>query len=399
MCSSSFTFLHSVVTLSSTLAFSPYTLLKTSLCLSRNLANHPSDALNDSTFIIAAYFSPCAMMRDASSSNEAVHLQQRLKSLSCELVTLRNRLHVTEAGAGGAPPPASSVLQDATKAARVTPGPGGLPAVAAISSSATRDPCMLPVGESNHSQGGPVLKDAKPQLYVPGDGAKLPPCKTSPIIPPAAGMHNQGGTKSCAEVRDLIHLTGPLTEDAVLRTLHARFFCREYFVFCKALAFLFRLMQQSGDEDGIGEELKTVMALSKLPEFAPGSGSFDVFAERFELYSTVNEIAEAKKLHLFLSAIGEEAYVTLRSLLLPKTPSTSSYPEVVPALKKHYSPRRTGVADACHLEITHHRQNRDIACACSAAEVKRPCGRIALAKTIRERFPNLITMRRPLAQS
>lgn len=63
MCSSSFTFLHSVVTLSSTLAFSPHTLLKTSSCLSRNLANHPSDALNDSMFIIAAYFSPCAMMR------------------------------------------------------------------------------------------------------------------------------------------------------------------------------------------------------------------------------------------------------------------------------------------------------------------------------------------------
>lgn len=29
-----------------------------------------------------------------ASSNEAVHLQQRLKSLSTELVTLRNRLHV-----------------------------------------------------------------------------------------------------------------------------------------------------------------------------------------------------------------------------------------------------------------------------------------------------------------
>lgn len=30
-----------------------------------------------------------------ASSNEAVHLQQRLRSLSSELVTLRNRLHVT----------------------------------------------------------------------------------------------------------------------------------------------------------------------------------------------------------------------------------------------------------------------------------------------------------------
>ncbi|KAL1474033.1 hypothetical protein MTO96_038291 [Rhipicephalus appendiculatus] len=91
------------------------------------------------------------------------------------------------------------------------------------------------------------------------------------------------------------------------------------------------------------QELEMAMAFSKLPEFAPGSGSFDVFVERFELYTTVNEIAEAKKLHLFLGAIGEEAYVTLRSLLLPKTPSTSSYEEVVSALKKHYSPRRSVV--------------------------------------------------------
>ena len=35
---------------------------------------------------------------DASSSNEAVHLQQRLRSLSTELVTLRNRLHVSQPG-------------------------------------------------------------------------------------------------------------------------------------------------------------------------------------------------------------------------------------------------------------------------------------------------------------
>lgn len=39
---------------------------------------------------------------DASSSNEAVHLQRRLLSLSSELVTLRNHLHVgASAGAAG----------------------------------------------------------------------------------------------------------------------------------------------------------------------------------------------------------------------------------------------------------------------------------------------------------
>lgn len=46
---------------------------------------------NDSFFLAYIYFN-----LDASSSNEAVHLQQRLKSLSSELVTLRNRLHVSQ---------------------------------------------------------------------------------------------------------------------------------------------------------------------------------------------------------------------------------------------------------------------------------------------------------------
>lgn len=41
------------------------------------------------------------LLPDASSSNEAVHLQQRLKSLSTELVTLRNRLHVSPTSPNG----------------------------------------------------------------------------------------------------------------------------------------------------------------------------------------------------------------------------------------------------------------------------------------------------------
>ncbi|KAH7949396.1 hypothetical protein HPB49_009305 [Dermacentor silvarum] len=70
-------------------------------------------------------------------------------------------------------------------------------------------------------------------------------------------------------------------------------------------------------------------AVGKLPVFDSNSGSLNVFVERFELHATANVVAEAKKLHLFLSAIGEEAYVMLRSLLLPKAPSTATCNEVV----------------------------------------------------------------------
>ncbi|XP_043652331.1 unconventional myosin-Vc isoform X1 [Drosophila teissieri] len=57
---------------------------------------------------------------DASSSNEAVHLQQRLKSLSTELVTLRNRLHV---GHG----PGQGQSQGGNGSQPVPPGPNAGP--------------------------------------------------------------------------------------------------------------------------------------------------------------------------------------------------------------------------------------------------------------------------------
>ncbi|XP_054082847.1 myosin-G heavy chain isoform X2 [Zeugodacus cucurbitae] len=58
-----------------------YTLPLVKRKKARNVTETPTTAITATT-------------TDASSSNEAVHLQQRLKSLSTELVTLRNRLHV-----------------------------------------------------------------------------------------------------------------------------------------------------------------------------------------------------------------------------------------------------------------------------------------------------------------
>lgn len=54
---------------------------------------------------------------DASSSNEAVHLQQRLRSLSTELVTLRNRLHVQGTQAPPLKSPPAAVVAAAVAAA------------------------------------------------------------------------------------------------------------------------------------------------------------------------------------------------------------------------------------------------------------------------------------------
>nr|XP_037276664.1 uncharacterized protein LOC119169744 [Rhipicephalus microplus] len=85
--------------------------------------------------------------------------------------------------------------------------------------------------------------------------------------------------------------------------------------------------------------------VGKLPEFQQEDGNFEVYLERFEVFTAANDIAEDKKLPIFLTAIGEKAYVTLRSLLLPKTPAKTSFTEVVDVLKKHYAPKRSVVTE------------------------------------------------------
>lgn len=58
---------------------------------------------------------------DASSSNEAVHLQQRLRSLNTKLVILRNRLHVNQ------PPNNSGPNSGAPAPLSKSPEKGGVP--------------------------------------------------------------------------------------------------------------------------------------------------------------------------------------------------------------------------------------------------------------------------------
>ncbi|XP_064469903.1 uncharacterized protein LOC135384639 [Ornithodoros turicata] len=86
------------------------------------------------------------------------------------------------------------------------------------------------------------------------------------------------------------------------------------------------------------------------------SATFDVYVERFELCVETNDIAHAKKAKLFLTAIGEQAYATLRSTLLKKTPSEATYKEIVTELRKHYAPKRSVVAERYQF---HRRIQRD----------------------------------------
>ncbi|KAH6936172.1 hypothetical protein HPB50_014477 [Hyalomma asiaticum] len=65
--------------------------------------------------------------------------------------------------------------------------------------------------------------------------------------------------------------------------------------------------------------------LGKLPEFNSNTGDFEVHLERLECFMTINDIAEEKKLRVFLTTISEKDYGTLKSLLLSKTPTKVTF--------------------------------------------------------------------------
>ncbi|KAH7942108.1 hypothetical protein HPB49_020591 [Dermacentor silvarum] len=105
----------------------------------------------------------------------------------------------------------------------------------------------------------------------------------------------------------------------------------------------------TGDEGGIPtkaskREATRGAVLGKLPEFVPDAGNCDVFFERFECFIAANDIADDKKLQVLLMSIGEKAYVTLRSLLLPKT-LTQETCDVNTTLKKHYIQKNSVVTE------------------------------------------------------
>ncbi|XP_071057490.1 myosin-VIIa isoform X2 [Onthophagus taurus] len=139
-------------------------------------------------------------LQDASSSNEAVHLQQRLRSLSTELVTLRNRLHVQ----GGAATPAPIKVPPATTATSVVP---------------QKAPSLQPSAITTTAQ--------HTQHHQPA----IPPRLAAVIANPSTILPTNHPTSQLASVgnaatvnlEDLIHLQGPLTEDAVMKCLQARF--------------------------------------------------------------------------------------------------------------------------------------------------------------------------------
>ncbi|XP_037502705.1 uncharacterized protein K02A2.6-like [Rhipicephalus sanguineus] len=89
--------------------------------------------------------------------------------------------------------------------------------------------------------------------------------------------------------------------------------------------------------------------LGKVAEFDPKSQNFESYLERFELFVQANDIEEEKKLAVFLTVIGAEAYEVLKNLVVPASPREKTYEEAKRLLTEHYSPRSSVIAERCRF--------------------------------------------------
>ena len=85
--------------------------------------------------------------------------------------------------------------------------------------------------------------------------------------------------------------------------------------------------------------------IGKLTEFNPRTDSITAYVERITLYFQANEVADGKKVAVFLSAIGSKTYALLRNLTTPTAPADKTFEQLVGILKKHYEPKPLVIAE------------------------------------------------------
>jgi len=86
-----------------------------------------------------------------------------------------------------------------------------------------------------------------------------------------------------------------------------------------------------------------------IKEFCPEEEIIESYLECIELFFTANEIADGKKVPVFLSVIGSKTYAILRSLVALAKPSDKGFDILSSELKKHFEPSKIVIAKHFHF--------------------------------------------------
>lgn len=85
--------------------------------------------------------------------------------------------------------------------------------------------------------------------------------------------------------------------------------------------------------------------IGNIEPFNPQQSDITAYMERIEQLFICNGIEDTKKVALFLTLIGGEAYDVLKDLLSPALPSEKTYSALKTVLINHYGPKRLVIAE------------------------------------------------------
>ncbi|XP_075547601.1 uncharacterized protein LOC142582073 [Dermacentor variabilis] len=100
-----------------------------------------------------------------------------------------------------------------------------------------------------------------------------------------------------------------------------------------------------------------------------GDDDFECYVEHFEHYIRATQVSYDLKVSTFVTAIGKQAYHTLKNLLASVKPEAKTYDELVRALTGHYSPKPLVIAERFRFNRRSHHKNEPVAM--FALELKR----------------------------
>ena len=85
--------------------------------------------------------------------------------------------------------------------------------------------------------------------------------------------------------------------------------------------------------------------LGNLGPFDEKSEKFSDYAERFEAYVVVNDVDDDKKVNVFPTVIGPDAYKLLKNLWDPDNLNTKTFTRLMQLLTEHYEPAPIVIAE------------------------------------------------------
>ncbi|XP_040275489.1 uncharacterized protein K02A2.6-like [Bufo bufo] len=97
-----------------------------------------------------------------------------------------------------------------------------------------------------------------------------------------------------------------------------------------------------------------------IQPFDPAAESWISWVERLEQYMEANNVTVEKKVAVFLTALGQAAYGTLRDLVSPDKPASKSLPELIQTLHTHYNPKPLEIAERFKFYSRRQQAGEDI---------------------------------------